>query len=83
VTGITIKYNIKVSKFKTFYDLSYLVVAVVMSLIFFKSLVGISFGTVILAVTNGSVIGFFFNLIEKRLNIIPLFPKFAKLFTLP
>lgn len=83
VTGITTKYNIKVSRFKTFYDLSYLVVALVMSLIFFKSLVGISFGTVILAVTNGSVIGFFFNLIEKRLNIIPLFPKFARLFTLP
>lgn len=83
VTGVTTKYNLKVSKFKTFYDLIYLVVAIVLSLVFFKKLVGISFGTIILTLTNGMVIGFFFNLIEKRLNIVPLFPKFAKLFTLP
>ena len=82
VMGVTAKYNVKLSKFKTFYDLGYLIVALILSFAFFGKLVGISVGTVILAVTNGSIIGAFSKLIDKCFDIKPLFPKFSELFVL-
>ncbi|MBR1983802.1 MAG: hypothetical protein IKA12_03850 [Clostridia bacterium] len=83
VMGVTAKFNVKLSKFKTFYDLGFLVVALILSFSFFGKLVGISFGTIILALTNGSIIGFFSKLIDKCFEIKPLFPKFSELFVLP
>ena len=83
VMGITAKYNVKLSKFKTIYDLSYLAVALILSLVFFGGLVGISFGTIILALTNGTIIGFFSRLIDKCFEIKPLFCKFSMFFILP
>ncbi|MBQ7348955.1 MAG: hypothetical protein IJW47_03070, partial [Clostridia bacterium] len=62
---------------------SYLAVALILSLVFFGGLVGISFGTIILAVTIGTIIGFFSRLIDKCFEIKPLFCKFSKFFILP
>jgi uncharacterized membrane protein YczE len=83
VMGVTAKYNLKLSKFKWFYDIGFLVSAIILSLVFFGKLVGISYGTIILTATNGIIIALFSKVIDKCFVIKPLFPKFSELFVLP
>lgn len=80
VKGITEHFKLNRTKFKTFFDLSCLAVSVIMTLVFFKGIIGIGVGTLILAVANGSLIGGFGKLIDKFFDIKPLFPNFAKKF---
>lgn len=82
VKGISAKFHIKRSFFKTCFDLSCLAVGSVMTLLFFGKFVGISFGTLFMALINGTVIGFFGRLLDKVLDVTPLFPKFAAHFSL-
>ena len=53
-----------------------------MTLLFFGKFVGISFGTLFMALINGTVIGFFGRLLDKVLDVTPFFPKFAAHFSL-
>ena len=53
-----------------------------MTFCFFGKLEGVNFGTVIMAVINGTIIGLFSKLIDKIFDIRPSFPKFAALFEL-
>lgn len=69
-----------VAKFKTLYDLSYLTVAVVLSLAFFGALRGVGIGTVALALVNGSVIGFFGGVLDRYVEFYPRFPRLAERF---
>ena len=82
VKGITEHFKINQTKFKTGFDMSCLAVSIIMTLVFFKSFVGIGVGTIILAVVNGSLIGACGKIIDKFFEIKPLFPKFAKKFEL-
>ncbi len=82
VKGITEHFKIDQTKFKTGFDLSCLTLSVIMTLVLFKSFVGIGIGTIILALVNGSIIGAFGKLIDKFFEIKPLFPKFAEKFEL-
>lgn len=80
VKGITEHFKLNQTRFKTIFDLSCLTISVIMTLVFFKSFVGIGVGTIILAIVNGSLIGGFGKLIDKFFDIKPLFPKLAKKF---
>ncbi len=80
VKGITEHFKLNQTRFKTIFDLSCLTISVIMTLVFFKSFVGIGVGTIILAIVNGSLIGGFGKLIDKFFHIKPLFPKLAKRF---
>lgn len=82
VKGITEHFKLNQTKFKTAFDLSCLAVSVIMTLVFFKSFVGIGVGTLILALVNGSLIGVFGKLIDKYFEIKPMFPNFARKFEL-
>ncbi len=72
--------KIKFSLFKTIFDISMLLVGTILTLILFKGFVGISWGTLIMAVVNGSIIGFFSKTYDKYFISKPLLPKFARLF---
>ncbi|MCR4950795.1 MAG: DUF6198 family protein [Solobacterium sp.] len=50
---------------KTVYDISSLLVSVVLSLLFFGGLKGIGPGTVVCSLLNGTLIGFFMKLLEN------------------
>ena len=80
VKGITEHFKINQTKFKTGFDMSCLAVSVIMTLVFFKGFVGIGFGTIILAVVNGSLIGACGKILDKVFVIKPLSPKLAKKF---
>lgn len=80
VHGVTGHFGIKLNKFKTFFDLSYLALALILTFVFFGELRGIGLGTLILALTGGTMIGFFDKLIKKCTDEKPIFPKVAKVF---
>lgn len=80
VKAVSARYDIKLSVVKTCVDLSLLTTSVVMSLCFFKGFEGIGFGTLIMAVINGTLIGWFSRLSDKIFEISPRFSKFAALF---
>lgn len=80
VKAVSHHYNKKLTVFKTCFDCSCLVVAVILSLLFFKKFVGIGFGTVIMAVLNGYIIGLFGKLFDKFFEFKPLFVSFSKKF---
>ena len=82
VKGVSAKFHIKRPLFKTCFDLACLAVGSAMTLLFFGKFVGISFGTLFMALINGSLIGFFGKLLDKGLSVKPFFPKFAAHFSL-
>lgn len=82
VKGVSGKYGIKLSRFKTGFDLFCLAAAAIMSLAFFKKFEGIGWGTLVIAPINGTIIGFFCRLFDKYFDFSPLFGKFAAHFKL-
>lgn len=68
VKEVSVKIGMEISRFKTFYDCSSCVLAVIMSFAFFGfgHFEGIKFGTVICALLNGFLIGKFSKFYEKH-----------------
>ena len=67
------------NKVKWIYDVSSLLVGVILMFILFKkfdlSLIGV--GTLVLAVINAPIIGFFGKILDRFIDFSPLFPTFA------
>lgn len=82
VKGIVDDKKLNFHKFKTCFDLSFLVLALILSFAFFGKLHGISVGTVVMAFINGTLINFWSKMIDKYCNIQPRFKKLAKVFEL-
>lgn len=82
VKAVSGKYGIKTVRFKTCFDLSFLLIAAVMTFAFFGKPVGVSFGTLLMAVCNGTIIGLFGKGIDRFFVIQPLFKSFAAHFVL-
>ena len=84
VKEISVKNGMNMSRFKIWFDLTFLIIAVVLSFSFYGvfHFVGIGIGTVICAVCNGRLIGFFSTKIEKHLQITDVL-KLKKYFAPP
>ncbi len=82
VKAVSYRYGIRLSRFKTCVDLTLLLASTVITFCFFGKLVGLSWGTLVMAVLNGSIIGFFSDRIDRAFEIQPRFAKFAALFSL-
>ena len=67
VKEVSAKFGININKFKTGYDITSLLVGVVMSFAFFGmwQFNGVSYGTLILALINGFIISLFTRLLER------------------
>ncbi len=77
VKAVTHRYQIRVSRFKTCFDLTCLTVSFLLTFCFFGGFVGIGWGTLVMALINGSIIGFFSRLLDKYFEFPPLFRGFA------
>lgn len=66
-------------KWKLCYDFSMLAFALIMSFVLFRNLVGVSIGTLVMAVLNGNIISFFSKQFEKRIEFFDRF-KLARYF---
>ena len=82
VKAVSCKYGIKLSRLKTVVDLSCLTASVIMTFAFFGEIRGIGWGTLIMALLNGTVIGFFSKLLDKAFDFQPTFTRFAAMFKL-
>lgn len=65
---------------KRVFDAACFTLALVLTLVLFRGIKGIGWGTVILTLVNGIIIGFFDKFIDKHFEIKPSFPKLAKHF---
>ena len=81
VKAISLRYRLNMGRFKVFYDLSSCLVAVILSLAVFRSLFdrGIGIGTLLVALVNGLVIGFFSKRLDRTFDFFDRFD-FAKFF---
>ena len=70
------------SKIKSVFDASFLLFGCILSfaLFGFGNFKGIGWGTLIITVCNGFLIGVFGKLFDKYVEITPLFPRFAVYF---
>ncbi len=82
VKAVSSHFNLNRTIFKTCFDCSCLIVAVIMSLVFFGSFVGIGFGTVIMACFNGFIIGFFSKILDKYFDFKPVLKSFSNKFAI-
>lgn len=82
VKGVSQKYKLNNIRFKQIYDASFLLASVVLSFALFQGFVGINFGTLVMTVCNGPLIGGFGKIIDRFFEIPQLFPKFASKFEL-
>lgn len=82
VKGITEHFSLDITKFKIGFDMTFLVLSLIMTLVFFRKFVGIGVGTIITTLVNGFLIGNFGKLIDRFFEIKPLFPKLAEKFEL-
>ena len=82
VKAVSQKYNIRLAVFKTIVDLSCLTASIIMTFCFFGKIVGINWGTLVIALFNGTVIGLFSNMFDKYFTFPPFFKKFSTYFAL-
>ena len=82
VKAVSVRYGIRLALLKTIVDLSCLTAGVIMTFAFFGEFRGIGWGTFVMAVLNGTVIGLFSKLIDRVFEFRPAFPRFAALFKL-
>lgn len=80
VKGVAEKFNLDRTKFKIGFDILFLTISCIMTLLFFQKFVGIGVGTLITTLVNGFLIGNFGKIFDKFFEVKPLFPKFAKKF---
>lgn len=57
VKVVSEKFGIRISKFKTLYDCTSMLIGLIMSLAAFQTLVGVNWGTIFCALINGWIIG--------------------------
>ena len=82
VKAVSLRYGIRLPVFKTCVDLTLLLASTVMTFCFFGKPVGLSWGTLVMAVFNGTIIGFFSNRLDRAFVFRPCFGKFASLLAL-
>ena len=66
VKELSAKFNATVGKTKTIYDCCSCVLAIVLSVCFFKSFVGVKWGTIVCAIVNGWLIGRISRLLDNK-----------------
>lgn len=66
--------------FKLGFDFCFLALSTVLTLALFKKFIGMTAGTLVIAVFNGNIIAFVNKWINNRFEIYNAFPKLAKLF---
>lgn len=74
VKELSAKFNVTIGKTKTIYDCCSCALAIVLSLCFFKTFVGVKWGTIVCAIINGWLIGKFSQLLESKFILKDAFP---------
>lgn len=82
VKAVSAHFSLSRERFKIGFDMCFLALACVLSLLFFRRFQGVGVGTLITTVFNGVLIGFFGRLIEKHCRVVAIWPALEKRFEL-
>lgn len=74
VKEVSRRFSRSVGKVKTIFDVTFLLLAIAMSFLFFGSLQGIGWGTVVITLVNGYIIGKFSGFLDKHFTIYDWLP---------
>ncbi len=77
VKGLTVRYRLRVTVFKTVFDFSMLAISVILSWVLFHGWKGIGIGTLVMTVCNGTLIGWFDRMFGRWFDFTPLLPNLA------
>lgn len=77
VKGVAERYSLNRTKFKILFDCCCLALAAALTLLFFKAIRGIGFGTLLMTALNGLLIGAFGKMTDKFFIITPAAQKFS------
>lgn len=80
VNGVSGRYGIRLSRFKTGFDLACLAVSLLLTFVFFGQIVALGWGTVGMALCNGTLIGFLSRLYDRFFVSKPLFSRVSSFF---
>ncbi len=80
VKGLVVRYNLNQTRSKLIYDISCLAISILLAFILFRDFVGVKWGTVVVALFTGVLIGWFSKLYDKFFETVPLFEKFERIF---
>lgn len=69
VKGVSEKYHIELSKFKLAFDLAFLALSLILTLVMFHKIVAIGVGTLIMACCNGPLIGAYSRWFDKHFEL--------------
>ena len=69
VKGVSEKYHIELSKFKLTFDLAFLALSLILTLVMFHKIVAIGVGTLIMACCNGPLIGAYSRWFDKHFEL--------------
>ncbi len=61
-------------KFKLGFDFSFLIIGIVLTVILFQKFIGITWGTLIIAICNGNIISFCSKFMDKHIEFFDRFP---------
>ena len=82
IVAVSVKFKLNINKFKIIYDLSFLALSAALTFILFGKIVGIGWGTLVMAAFNGVIISLFGKLFDKTLDISSGFPRLAEKFAI-
>ena len=80
VKAVTDHYGFDRTKFKRLFDLTFLAVSLLLSFLFFGALRGIGWGTLLMTLVNGPLIGLFDRMIAAHVDTPALFPRLEERF---
>lgn len=69
VKGVSEKYHIELPKFKLSFDLTFLALSLILSLVMFHKIVALGVGTLIMACCNGPLIGVYNRCFDKHFEL--------------
>lgn len=82
IVAVAVKYKLNVNKFKIIFDFSFLALSVILTFALFGKIVGIGWGTLVMAALNGVMITLFGKVIDKTVEIKPGIPRLAEKFAI-
>lgn len=69
VKGVSEKYHIELPKFKLAFDLAFLALSLILTLVMFQKIVAVGVGTLIMACCNGPLIGAYSRWFDKHFEL--------------
>lgn len=80
VRTVVTEKKLDLRKFKLGFDFCFLILGIILTLALFHKFIGVTWGTIVIAVCNGNIIAFMNKQMEKHIDFFTRFEKLERLF---